>query len=1002
MRFNIKKKKNRSFNRDVSYVASIRKRVREHMFYVSPDSLDDKAIMYDHFVKCDIDTRYSALLRIQYRIQTSESNSSSVTEWKTLGHQIFFQYGDKNSLFLKMEKILFKVSKRLFDTLVKYDIQYNQVIGLQFIFSRVYYTDAVVKRKKLSLSLNQHRDLVNVSKLNTSLSFLPSTSDVNHFGVKLEKVLVDGLVKYIILKNNEQINFAERVKNYSEDFKGFTRDVDFYESLDKDYIMITTVKNILPDKNEIDVYYIDGDKRGSVVDEIQDQDSFSRTTGNVTLNVKNNNVISKEIKQQFKPINPKTALKKGDAIYKFGTLDFEMYLNKDNILKVYAAGFYADPEQRDLFGIKTYYIDESLDSDAVVINCLNDMLKETYNNYVFYVHNFAKFDVAFLLRIVISLCEKNPETYQYEPVVRDGKIICLSIWKTFYYKGEDSNKTYKKRYKIKIVDSFNILTNKLSELCEKYKPSVIKGKFPYQFVTEKTIFYSGVKPAKHYFDNISAEEYEKIGIDIDDLMVGEEQIVKNWNTKDETIKYLESDLKSLYEIMKIFMGHIRTYYGVEVKDYYTISSLAMAIYLKKFYKNNIPLINKKSVYSDIKGSYYGGIVEVYIPHGKDLYDYDVNSLYPFAALNPMPGLNCTYVSKIGKNIENCIESLFGFYYCEIQTTDDYLGLIPTKFSEKSIYNPIGFIKGWYFSEELKFAYEEGYIIHILYGYNFDKSYGVFTKYVENFYSIKANATHTVEKNIAKLFLNSLIGRFGMNLDRSITKLVSYEEYQEILQTRKIVGDVKYINDKLLVTYEASISPDISEDHEVDYKETQLNLLKNSNAKDVFAQENLKSVSVAISSAVTAYAIIFMNKVKLNIIRSGGKIYYSDTDSIVTDKPLSSDLVGNEIGKFKLMHNIKEAYFLGNKTYCIEDKDNKTIIKFNNALSESVRKEDFKKAYHGELVKGFKSITKINYGEGYATIKNKLPVLLSTGSYYFCCLYHLFNKFLSRITNTLYI
>lgn len=41
-------------------------------------------------------------------------------------------------------------------------------------------------------------------------------------------------------------------------------------------------------------------------------------------------------------------------------------------------------------------------------------------------------------------------------------------------------------------------------------------------------------------------------------------------------------------------------------------------------------------------------------------------------------------------------------------------------------------------------------------------------------------------------------------------------------------------------------------------------------------------SVAISAARTAYGRIHISKLKLGIISKGGKRYYSDNNSIVTD------------------------------------------------------------------------------------------------------------------------
>lgn len=118
----------------------------------------------------------------------------------------------------------------------------------------------------------------------------------------------------------------------------------------------------------------------------------------------------------------------------------------------------------------------------------------------------------------------------------------------------------------------------------------------------------------------------------------------------------------------------------------------MDIFLRRFYDNNIPLISKKSVYNDIKKSYFGGVTEVYRPHGKNLYYYDVNSLYPYAALNSMPGLNCYYIEDINLNINKYIDKMFGFYYCKIIANSNYLGLLPIR-DINGIIMPIGDFEG---------------------------------------------------------------------------------------------------------------------------------------------------------------------------------------------------------------------------------------------------------------------------------------------------------------------
>ena len=86
-------------------------------------------------------------------------------------------------------------------------------------------------------------------------------------------------------------------------------------------------------------------------------------------------------------------------------------------------------------------------------------------------------------------------------------------------------------------------------------------------------------------------------------------------------------------------------------------------------------------------------------------------------------------------------------------------------------------------------------------------------------------------------------------------------------------------------------------------------------------------NVAIASAITAYARIEMIKYKT---LDDVKIYYTDTDSIFTDKELPSNMVGNEIGQMKDELDggwIKEAYFLGVKKYAYIDNNDvlKTVF-----------------------------------------------------------------------------
>lgn len=75
----------------------------------------------------------------------------------------------------------------------------------------------------------------------------------------------------------------------------------------------------------------------------------------------------------------------------------------------------------------------------------------------------------------------------------------------------------------------------------------------------------------------------------------------------------------------------------------------------------------KSEDAFVRISYYGGATDVYKRYGEKLHYYDVNSLYPYAMLNPMP-LNRI---KVHKKLEiEEIGNFFGFVECIVECPDN--------------------------------------------------------------------------------------------------------------------------------------------------------------------------------------------------------------------------------------------------------------------------------------------------------------------------------------------
>ena len=135
--------------------------------------------------------------------------------------------------------------------------------------------------------------------------------------------------------------------------------------------------------------------------------------------------------------------------------------------------------------------------------------------------------------------------------------------------------------------------------------------------------------------------------------------LSNWNLKEETIYYCEQDCRTLYFVLQKFGEEIYKQFNINISKTPTISSLAFRIFRSSFLKdkNKISIINNQ-VYEFLYKGYYGGAVDAYIPLGKDIKSYDVNSLYPTSMFNmPMPAGNLYYFEGDIKTLKFIISRL---------------------------------------------------------------------------------------------------------------------------------------------------------------------------------------------------------------------------------------------------------------------------------------------------------------------------------------------------------
>jgi len=92
-------------------------------------------------------------------------------------------------------------------------------------------------------------------------------------------------------------------------------------------------------------------------------------------------------------------------------------------------------------------------------------------------------------------------------------------------------------------------------------------------------------------------------------------------------------------------------------------------------------------------------------------------------------------------------------------------------------------------------------VKVIKGYIFNKQSNVFKSYVKKkIYSIKSNSINKTRKSIAKSQLNNLLGRFGIKLNKAVTKLVSNSTFKKLYVKHKIVSYTTIGNNKILVKY----------------------------------------------------------------------------------------------------------------------------------------------------------------------------------------------------------
>ena len=600
---------------------------------------------------------------------------------------------------------------------------------------------------------------------------------------------------------------------------------------------------------------------------------FKREIGKSTLYFLDGELV---VRKYQVPAKPFTQLKVDpNMVSNFVTMDLET-ITQDGKLTPYLVCAY---NGKDYI---TSYANESLDQKVLFTSFIEQLLTffGKSNNLMVYAHNLSGFDGIFLMKHLLSFGK-------VEPLLFNGRLMSIKI--------KLNNKLAGGKYYGKVIifkDSYLLLPLSLRKLCKAFNVVTSKGFFPFLM---NTINYIGELPQFKYWKGVSDLEYNGLLSDYTN---------KLWSFKDEAIKYCKLDCKCLYDVLTKFNILIFKEFKVNMTKSLTLPALAMRIFKTHFMPKDSIYQILGSVEQDIRNSYTGGAVDVYIPHNrlgsfflpvaglfKKLYYYDVNSLYPAVmAKHLMPiGKPIKFVGDIRKMEPEA----FGFFYCKITSPDNLnhpilQRRIKTSEGIRTIAG-LGSWTGWISSLELDNAVKYGYQFEILNGYQFERG-DLFSGYVNKLYQLRLQYPKPHAMNlIAKLLMNSLYGKFGMKLETTVVDIFdcSTPEGSKLFENAlEAYGETihDYINlDGCFV---------IVRDSRVD--------IKYSEDQDMY---HGLEVNIAIASAITAAARVQMSVFKNNPLFN---LYYTDTDSIVIDKQLPESMVGDKLGQLKLEHVVNRA------------------------------------------------------------------------------------------------
>ena len=474
---------------------------------------------------------------------------------------------------------------------------------------------------------------------------------------------------------------------------------------------------------------------------------------------------------------------------------------------------------------------------------------KTNHRMVYVSHNGGGFDHLLIIKDLLESSDK------VSPLLFRGKIYGINVGR------------------VKFRDSFMLFPTSLKEFCQAMKTKVQKGEFDHKKINSA-----------------------------------------NYNLyHDEVVEYCQRDCTSLLEAFLKYRQLMYEMARIDIVSCYSLASACVKAFRTLSYPGDVLAVSSSQFQQDcIRSSYHGGMTRVFQQgrfEGEFVY-HDINSSYPSVMMGRVPVRAIIDKLVNDSEITEFVDTNL-YRVVKIDFPDGTLVNLPVPQTDKPIEYPQHQEGRWRWGVELNTTINggvprENMVIDAVIEF---EAKAIFKDYITKFYDIRIDAKTNPDDpekqtmgSIAKLYINSLYGKFGQRVDTK-TVIIEPDEVFDYIEDEDVVSYSSISNRHTVLTYNIDINE------------------KN----DTIG--SLVHIASYITAAGRSHLCHYINEIGLD------NVMYCDTDSVIFRKSALPNVAGQQddikLGYWKdELHGdvITDLVVIAPKLYGYRTRNGKEVVK----------------------------------------------------------------------------